>query len=129
MNNLEIIYSQYDSETVEANKKLPKPCYGNSYGYYCNYNCPTNEGCYEVTMKKWGVCDCKFRPSCHIPRQTIHKQWTDEDPNYICDFKKYFDEDDYPEIIVPEGIIKMNPIKEIEMEKEIEIEIEIERYK
>ena len=44
MESLEKIYSKYDAEVVKENKKLPKPCYGNSSGYYCNYESPKNQG-------------------------------------------------------------------------------------
>lgn len=110
MGNIEQIYSKYDTKTVEANKRLPKPCYGNSIGYYCNYECSKNEGCYAVTMQKWGVCNCKFRPNCHIPRQMIQENLKEENSNHECDFKKYFDENSYSEIVIPDGIIRMKPI-------------------
>lgn len=110
--NIEDIYKEHDEATVEANKKLPKPCYGNSWGYYCGYKCEVREGCYGITMKKWGPCDCKFKPSCHVPRQTIQVEWKKEVPEHICEFLKYFDVDSYPEIIIPDGIIKMKPIED-----------------
>ena len=111
MNNLEEIYKNYDKETIEANKKLPKPCYGNSSGHYCSYKCSKNEGCYEVTMKKWGVCDCKFRPSCHLSRQMLQEKFKETNPNRKCSFKDYFDENNYPDIVIPPGIIRMKPIE------------------
>lgn len=112
MESLEKIYSKYDAEVVEENKKLPKPCYGNSSGYYCNYESPKNQGWYPVTMEKWGVCDCKFRPSCHISRQKLQEEFKKNNINHKCPFKKYFNEDTYPKITIPKGIIKMIPIKE-----------------
>lgn len=111
MKCLEEIYKNYDIKTIEANKKLPKPCYGNSNGYYCNYECLQNEGCYEITMKKWGVCDCKFKSSCHLWRQQLQTEFKQKNADHICSFKEFFDEDSYPEIIIPDGIIKMDPIK------------------
>lgn len=110
--DLEDIYKQYDEATVEANKKLSKPCYGNSTDYYCNYECPAREGCYGVTMMKWGKCDCKFKPSCHLGRQGVQVEWKQHDPEHICGVMKYFDEATYPDIIVPDGIIKMVRIKD-----------------
>ena len=112
MDSLENIYSQHDTAVVEANKKLPKPCYGNSSGHYCNYECPTNQGCYSVTMAKWGICDCQFKPSCHISRQKLQAKFKQNNINHICPFKEYFDEHTYPSIIIPKGIIKMKPIRE-----------------
>lgn len=112
MESLEKIYSTYDTETIEENKKLPKPCYGNSSGYYCNYQCTKNDGCYAVTMEKWGVCDCKFKPSCHISRQKLQEKFRKNNTSHTCPFKKYFDENTYPNITVPKGIIKMKPIKD-----------------
>lgn len=109
---LDEIYKLYDEATVEANKKLPKPCYGNSSGYYCNYECKNNNGCYGVTMQKWGKCDCKFKPSCHLMRQSLQVQFKEKNPDHVCLFKQYFDENTYPDIIVPDGIIRMDPIED-----------------
>lgn len=107
---MEKIYKEYDNKIVESNKKLPKPCYGNSNGYYCNYTCDKRNGCYGVTMKKWGKCDCEFKPSCHISRQIIQHEWKEKDSSHVCDFLEFFDKETYPIVIVPDGIIKMNPI-------------------
>ena len=112
MDFLNEIYKNYDTETVELNKKLPKPCFGNSNGYYCNYECSKNEDCYSISMQKWGVCDCKFRPSCHTSRQKLQENFKQNISNYICPFKKYFNEETYLTITVPDGIIKMKPIKD-----------------
>lgn len=112
MQSLEEIYSKYDSKTVEANKKLPKPCYGNSDGYYCIYECKQNKGCYGITMQKWGECNCKFKPNCNVMRQSLQVEFTKDNPNHKCPFKKYFDENTYPDIKVPDGIIKMKPIED-----------------
>lgn len=110
--DLSTIYSNYDKEIVEANKKLPKPCFGNSHGCYCEYTCPKREGCYEVTMQKWGPCNCKFKLSCHLARQGLQVEWKTREPEHICNFLKYFDETNYPDITIPEGIIKMQPIRD-----------------
>lgn len=99
-------------ESLEANKKLPKPCFGNSNGYYCNYDCPYGEDCYSATMIKWGSCNCKFKGNCHLSRQLIKSQIMEEDKNYVCGFIKYFDEETTPIMVLPEGIIKMDPIKD-----------------
>lgn len=107
---LEKAYSSCDEKTIEANKKLPKPCFGNSSGYYCNYECSKNNGCYGVTMKKWGVCDCEFKPNCHLSRQMLQEEFKKDRPDYECSFKPYFDKESNLDIEIPEGIIKMSPI-------------------
>lgn len=110
--NLKEIYNQYDKKIIEANKKLPKPCYGNSNGYYCIYKCKSNDGCYEVTMKKWGTCNCKFKSSCHLSRQLIQSELKSDNPNHVCGFKKYFNESNYTEVEIPNGIIGIDPIED-----------------
>lgn len=110
--NLEELYKQCDEATVEANKKLPKPCYGNAHGYYCNYQCKSREGCYAISMTKWGECDCKFKASCHVSRQMIKTKIKKRNPKHVCDYVAYFTEEDYAEVKIPEGIIEMQPIED-----------------
>lgn len=108
LRTLEEAYSEATPEDIKANKLLPRPCYGNSNGYYCNYTCSDKAGCYAITMVNWGPCDCPFKPSCHLGRQQIQVQWLREKPAHVCSFKKYFDTTTYPQLpIIPKGVMRM----------------------
>lgn len=90
--------------------KLPKPCYGNHDGYYCTYECKYGSECYGVTNVKWGKCDCEFKAHCHIWRQDTTTYFKEEKED--CSFYKMFNKDNLVIIEFPDGIIKMNPIKD-----------------
>lgn len=103
---------------------LPKACYGNHSGYYCNYKCEFGSDCYSVTNTRLGSCNCEFKGCCHVPRQYGQSRHTQE-PKEECWFHQQFMKDverlGYPKILeIPDGVCDMKPIMPLDREADEE---------
>jgi len=76
-------------ENQAINQK--KECFGNYMQYpICqgHHECK-EKGCYAKTMSK-GPCECLYKESCHIPRQTLQTEFREKYGQKLedCDFYK-----------------------------------------
>lgn len=68
-----------------------KPCFGDYMGKTCegHRGCAHELECSRKYNTEKGECDCKYKKSCHIPRQHVRTSF----PDMPCNFYGYFEED------------------------------------